>query len=87
MIKLLEEHGRRMDKHSENSNWVRKYKEETNRTGKNNKINNTIERKKKISSRLDDIEEQISNQEDRVVVISQTKQQKEKNEFLEMRMV
>lgn len=53
MIKLLKELGRRMDKHSENSNRVRKYKEETNRTEQDNKINNIIERKK-ISSRLDD---------------------------------
>lgn len=55
MIKLLKELGRRMDKHSENSNRVRKYKEETNRTEQDNKINNIIERKK-ISSRLDDTE-------------------------------
>ena len=59
MIKLLKELGRRMDKHSKNSNRIRKYKEETSRTEKDNKINNTIERKK-ITSRLDDTE-QISN--------------------------
>ena len=75
-----------MDKHSKNSNRIRKYKEETSRTEKDNKINNTIERKK-ITSRLDDTEEQISNQEDRVVAIPQAEQQKEKNEFLKMRMV
>ena len=75
-----------MDKHSENSNRVRKYKEETNRTEQDSKINNIIERKK-ISSRLDDTEEQISNQKDRVVAITEAKQQKEKNEFLKMRMV
>ena len=74
-----------MDKHSKNSNRIRKYKEETSRTEKDNKINNTIERKK-ITSRLDDTE-QISNQEDRVVAIPQAEQQKEKNEFLKMRMV
>ena len=85
MIKLLKELGRRMDKHSKNSNRIRKYKEETSRTEKDNKINNTIERKK-ITSRLDDTE-QISNQEDRVVAIPQAEQQKEKNEFLKMRMV
>lgn len=45
MIKVLKELGRRMDKHSKNSNRVRKYKEETSRTEKDNKINNTIERK------------------------------------------
>ena len=86
MIKFLKELGRRMDKHSENSNRVRKYKEETNRTEQDSKINNIIERKK-ISSRLDDTEEQISNQKDRVVAITKAKQQKEKNEFLKMRMV
>lgn len=86
MIKFLKELGRGMDKHSENSNRVRKYKEETNRTEQDSKINNIIERKK-ISSRLDDTEEQISNQKDRVVAITEAKQQKEKNEFLKMRMV
>lgn len=46
MLKVLKELGRRMDKHSKNSIRVRKYKEETSRTEKDNKINNTIERKK-----------------------------------------
>ena len=68
MIKFLKELGRGMDKHSENSNRVRKYQEETNRTEQDSKINNIRERKK-ISSRLDDTQEWICEMEDRVVQI------------------
>ena len=70
-----------MDEYSENYNqdWENIRKNQSELKNTITEMKNTLEW---INSRLDDTEEWISNQEDRVIEITQPEQQKEEKNFL-----
>lgn len=82
VIKMHPKLGGRMHKHSEKFNNERKYKKVPNRRhGARSAITELKDTLEGFSSRLSEVEEWVSELEDREVELNETEQQKEKNNF------
>ena len=67
-----------MHEHSEKFNKGRKYKKVTNQSHRTKKLKNTEKYTTGFNSRVDEVEERISELKARVVEFTQAEQQKEK---------